>query len=249
MLKRGNAGVWGLVQRDMKLAALGSVVALIAAVPVVHAARMSNFEQSGASSAQASSDDWCREDSRELSRDRERVCEVRTFTLAAPKIVDAEAANGSLSVTGTSRRDVRILAKVVAEARSKSQATSIAADVKITTADGRVRADGPRLEQVFVNLIQNAAHALATRPGPRTLAVRSRVTGGKVTLEFADNGPGISPEAVGKIFEPFFTTKDPGLGTGLGLTVARDIVADQGGSLQVESTVGVGTTFRVILPL
>jgi hypothetical protein len=144
MLKRGNEGVWRLVQRDMKLAALGSVVALIAAVPVVHAARMSNFEQSSASSAQSSSDDWCREDSRELSRDRERVCEVRTLTLAAPKIVDAEAANGSLSVTGTSRRDVRILAKVVAEARSKSQATSIAADVKITTADGRVRADGPR---------------------------------------------------------------------------------------------------------
>jgi signal transduction histidine kinase len=111
-----------------------------------------------------------------------------------------------------------------------------------------VRADGPRLEQVFVNLIQNAAHALATRPGPRQLVVRSKVTEGQVALEFSDNGPGISPEAVGRIFEPFFTTKDPGLGTGLGLTVARDIIADHAGSLQVESTVGVGTTFRVLLP-
>jgi two-component system NtrC family sensor kinase len=63
-----------------------------------------------------------------------------------------------------------------------------------------------------------------------------------------DNGPGIPPENLEKIFEPFFTTKPPGQGTGLGLSVSRGIVEKLGGRIEVESKLGVGAKFRVILP-
>jgi signal transduction histidine kinase len=68
-------------------------------------------------------------------------------------------------------------------------------------------------------------------------------------ISFADTGEGISKENLSKIFEPFFTTKKVGQGTGLGLSVSYGIVKEHGGNIEVESTVGQGTTFTVILPL
>jgi two-component system, NtrC family, sensor kinase len=80
---------------------------------------------------------------------------------------------------------------------------------------------------------------LRTRPEPKDA----------VLVEIEDHGGGISPEHLPHIFEPFFTTKPVGEGTGLGLSVSYGIVRDHGGSLDVESTVGQGTLFRVRLPL
>ena len=71
----------------------------------------------------------------------------------------------------------------------------------------------------------------------------------KVWIEVQDNGPGIAPEILKKIFDPFFTTKDPGTGTGLGLSVSQNIIQQHGGKLEVSSTVGVGTTFTITLPI
>jgi signal transduction histidine kinase len=70
-----------------------------------------------------------------------------------------------------------------------------------------------------------------------------------VWIEVKDNGPGIAPDVLKKIFDPFFTTKDPGTGTGLGLSVSQNIIQQHGGTLTVDSTVGVGTTFRITLPI
>jgi signal transduction histidine kinase len=112
-----------------------------------------------------------------------------------------------------------------------------------------VRASPARLGQVFLNLLLNAAHALAElHPRRNRLYVRSRDEGGTVVVEIEDNGPGIPPEIMPRIFESFFTTKPPELGTGLGLPISLDIVRRSGGELSAESEPGRGAIFRVRLP-
>ena len=112
-----------------------------------------------------------------------------------------------------------------------------------------VRASAARLGQVFLNLLLNAAHALADlHPRRNRLYVRSRDEGGSVIIEIEDNGPGIPPEIMPRIFESFFTTKPPDLGTGLGLPISLDIVRRAGGDLSAESEPGRGALFRVRLP-
>ena len=108
-----------------------------------------------------------------------------------------------------------------------------------------------QLNQVFMNLMVNAAHAME---GPRgTITLRTGLgTGedvGKVWLEVADTGKGIPDDVKGRIFDPFFTTKPVGKGTGLGLSLAYGIIQKHHGRIEVESEVGMGTTFRVTLPI
>jgi two-component system, NtrC family, sensor kinase len=104
-----------------------------------------------------------------------------------------------------------------------------------------------KLNQVFLNLLINAIDACA--PGGAVEA-RTRVEQEKsIVVEIVDNGSGIKPEYRSRLFEPFFTTKPIGQGTGLGLSVSFGIVRDHGGTIEVESEVGRGSTFRVHLPL
>jgi signal transduction histidine kinase len=109
-----------------------------------------------------------------------------------------------------------------------------------------------QLEQVFVNLIANAAQAVdSTEGGKHTegrIVVETERTAEAVRISITDNGPGIPEETQNKIFDPFFTTKDVGAGTGLGLSISHDIVVRHGGSIELDSTLGQGTTFTVILP-
>jgi len=105
-----------------------------------------------------------------------------------------------------------------------------------------------QINQVFLNLVNNAAQALG--PGPGEIRITTRREGaGHVAVEVADNGKGIPPEVLPKIFDPFFTTKEVGKGTGLGLSIVYKIVEQHGGRISVDSTVGVGTRFTVVLPL
>jgi signal transduction histidine kinase len=109
-----------------------------------------------------------------------------------------------------------------------------------------IQANPGQLQQVLMNLIINAHHAM---PEGGKLAVRTgTVPGGRVYVEIEDTGIGISAEDMGRIFDPFYTTKEEGKGTGLGLSVSRNIVESHGGIIGVQSTVGVGTIFRVVLP-
>ena len=105
---------------------------------------------------------------------------------------------------------------------------------------------GSELNQVWTNLLDNAIGALGERG---TITIRTSRDGDSAVVAFSDDGPGIPQDARERIFEPFFTTKDVGLGTGLGLSTALQIVAERhGGSLTVESEPG-HTTFTVRLPL
>ena len=112
-----------------------------------------------------------------------------------------------------------------------------------------VLANEGRLFQVFLNLIVNAAHAIPEgEVDKHQIRVRGRTEGEWTIVEVSDTGAGIDPAMLDKIFEPFFTTKQNGQGTGLGLPISQGIVSDLGGRIEVASTLGVGTTFRVFLP-
>ena len=85
------------------------------------------------------------------------------------------------------------------------------------------------------------------RPGQ--IRIATSVESNSIGIEISDTGRGMAPEVLDRIFAPFFTTREVGQGTGLGLTVARDIIAAHCGTLSVESTVGKGTTFTLKLPI
>jgi PAS domain S-box-containing protein len=103
-----------------------------------------------------------------------------------------------------------------------------------------------QLNQVFLNLLVNAGHAIENK-GEITLASDRR--GDEVWISVRDTGKGIPKENLNRIFEPFFTTKPVGQGTGLGLSLAYSIVQKHQGRIEVESRVGEGSTFRVVLPI
>jgi two-component system NtrC family sensor kinase len=114
-----------------------------------------------------------------------------------------------------------------------------------------LRADPSQLQQVLLNLLNNAIDAITERHGSEggELSVQAGpAAGGRVRISVTDNGAGISPDNLKKIFTPFFTTKPPGKGTGLGLYVCYGIIEGMGGTMEVESQRGVGTTFIVHLP-
>jgi signal transduction histidine kinase len=110
-----------------------------------------------------------------------------------------------------------------------------------------VRCIAAQLNQVFMNLIVNAAHAIAER-GTITLVTRA-VDDDWVCVEISDTGSGMSEEVKRRIFEPFFTTKPVGQGTGLGLSLSFSIVQKHGGRIEVDSEIGVGTRFKVWIPV
>ena len=113
-----------------------------------------------------------------------------------------------------------------------------------------VHADRQHLREVFLNLLTNASDAM---PEGGTLTVRAKQqvleTGAPaVMIEFSDSGAGVEPEDLAKLWEPFFTTKPEGKGTGLGLPICRRTVEEHGGTIDIESLPGKGTTVRIILP-
>ena len=103
-----------------------------------------------------------------------------------------------------------------------------------------------QLNQVFMNILVNAAHAIE---GKGVITLRTFSENGNVVIEISDTGKGISPEHLSRIFEPFFTTKPVGMGTGLGLSVAYAIIKKHNGEITVDSKVGAGTRFQVCIPV
>jgi two-component system NtrC family sensor kinase len=130
-----------------------------------------------------------------------------------------------------------------------TQPTLVARNVELIAEMGEglpmVAADSDQLQQVFINLINNSLDAM---PGGGQLQVRTLRDGLNVLIELADSGEGIKDEQLDLIFEPMFTTKQ-GLGTGLGLTVVKQIITEHNGSVEVESEPGHRTMFRIRLPI
>ncbi len=111
------------------------------------------------------------------------------------------------------------------------------------------RADGHRMEQVFLNLIGNAIHAISEGSGKGNITVGLVAIDGLIRISITDDGPGIPEDVLPHIFEQFYTTKPVGKGTGLGLHICQEIVKDHGGEIRAESHTRRGTTFVVEIPV
>jgi two-component system, NtrC family, sensor kinase len=123
---------------------------------------------------------------------------------------------------------------------------NVGIDVEASANLPKVSGDVAQLQQAVVALATNAIDAM---PNGGTLTLRASCSGTRLLVQVIDTGIGIPPENMTKIFDPFFTTKDVGRGTGLGLAVCYGILSDHGGRLDVRSSVGVGTTFTITLPV
>ncbi|MBI5605342.1 MAG: GHKL domain-containing protein [Deltaproteobacteria bacterium] len=108
--------------------------------------------------------------------------------------------------------------------------------------------DSSQLQQVFLNIINNAIDAIS-KNGEIRIKTRYHSKNNEVRIEISDNGPGIPKEDIDKIFDPFYTTKEVGQGTGLGLSIVYSIIEQLGGRIMVASELGLGTTFTIYLPI
>ena len=137
--------------------------------------------------------------------------------------------------------------------RARGREVNAEVELELDSELPRVPAVEADVGRVILNLVGNACEAASERAegggGERPMVtVSTRATASAVELRVADNGTGISGDALARVFEPFFTTKDPGEGTGLGLSIAKEIVDKHHGSIDVSSEPGTGTEFTVTLP-
>jgi PAS domain S-box-containing protein len=177
----------------------------------------------------------------------------------------AEARSGAERV-GVIIRDLRTFSRAAADPTGVADVRRVLdSSVKIAQNDIRhrarlvveldaelppVAASEARLGQVFLNLLVNAVQAIPEgAPEKNVIKIVADRAGERVRVAVSDTGSGIPTEHMPRIFDPFFSTKDPGVGTGLGLSVCKSIVVALGGDIKVTSGVGVGTTFEVTLPV
>jgi signal transduction histidine kinase len=141
----------------------------------------------------------------------------------------------------------QLLQNVLPFIRSEIKSLNVDLDVKVGKDLPIIRGIPDRLQQVFLNLMTNACHAM---PKGGTLSIETRPSRdrSRVMVVVRDTGEGMPSSVRDKIFDPFFTTKQPGKGTGLGLSISYRIVKEHEGSIEVESRMGKGTTFTVTLP-
>ena len=156
---------------------------------------------------------------------------------------------------------IGLLVKEMGHLMSETLPRNIAFTYDVNVKEDTVRADHTQIHQVILNLGVNARDAMprggalgiklsnATLQQADLAGVPGTLPGGYLVIAVSDTGTGIPPEVLPRIFEPFFTTKPRGQGTGLGLSTVHGIVRSHDGFIKVQSEVGVGTTFRVYLPL
>jgi len=165
---------------------------------------------------------------------RQIVADLKTFSRADDDVP-----------TAVNLQNVIESAITIARAELRARARVVRDYVEVPPVEG---SEG-RLGQVFLNLLINAAQAIA--PGQaehNEIRIKLRAVQAHVIVEVRDTGAGIPPEMRSRIFDPFFTTKPVGEGTGLGLFVCQGIITRFGGEISVESEVGQGTTFRIVFP-
>ena len=140
-----------------------------------------------------------------------------------------------------------IIEDIVTLSAQRAKYTNVELKTRLQTDLPTVRISLSEMQQVLLNLVNNALDAIETEGGTVTLSSRS--SRGRILVEVVDDGPGIPKTDLDRICEPFFTTKPVGKGTGLGLFICYFIIKTMGGKIDVNSIVGVGTTFSISIPV
>ena len=153
-----------------------------------------------------------------------------------------------------SRVDINeIIERTLALRSYELRVENIAVDCDLAPGLPKTMADPYQLQQVILNLVINAEQALIEGRGQGHVWIRTRHLqqreGDRISIEIADDGPGIAPEIASRIFDPFFTTKPPGVGTGLGLSIVYGIIHQHGGEVSYDNQSGLGARFTVELPV
>ena len=143
----------------------------------------------------------------------------------------------------------KAIRKVLKLRAYEQKVTNIRVNTQLARDLPEIMADSFQLEQVFLNIVINTEYFMAEAHNGGTLTIVTEKAGDIVMASFADDGPGITKENLGRLFDSFFTTKEVGKGTGLGLSISREIIDAHGGRIYVESTLGKGATFIVELPV
>jgi C4-dicarboxylate-specific signal transduction histidine kinase len=141
-----------------------------------------------------------------------------------------------------------VVTQAIEMVRLDPRARSIGIEQHLGQTVGNALVRPQALQQVMINLLLNALDAIAEVPNPK-LTIKTRHSDTGCAIDVIDNGYGIKPEHMNRLFEPFFTTKPVGKGTGLGLSISYGLIQRQGGWIDVQSAVGVGTTMTIHLPL
>jgi len=143
-----------------------------------------------------------------------------------------------------------IIEKTLDLKRYRLQVNDVEVRTELEPGLPRTMLDFHRIQQVLLNLINNAEHAISENGGRAgRLFIRTTSSGGEIRIEVTDNGAGMDSKTLQRIFDPFFTTKEEGKGTGLGLSVSYGIIKEHGGRIHARSRKGEGTTFVVELPI
>lgn len=142
----------------------------------------------------------------------------------------------------------QLLESTLALLRNQLMASHVDATLEVEPDLPEIELNANQIQQVFVNLINNAAQAIAASGEGGRVTVTGRTWLDGVAVSVADDGPGMSDDIAARVFEPFFTTKPEGQGTGLGLSISQGIVKEHGGRITLETTPGAGATFTVELP-
>ncbi len=164
----------------------------------------------------------------------------------------SEIVNSLLNFSRTAPTDIgdvdlgRVITEVLSLVEHQLQKSGIAVALDSDTHVPPIRGNSGKLQQVFLNLILNARDAME---GEGRLNIRIAADSGSANIIIADTGKGIAPEHLRRIFDPFFTTKGARKGTGLGLSITYGIVEEHGGTIEVDSRLGKGTTFTLTFPL
>ena len=225
------------LKQSEKLAALGELVAGVAHELNNPLAGISAFAQLLLEEEELTDDQ--RESARLIKREADRaVSVIRDLLLFSRK-----------TGPSTGPIDFNELVQLTLRLRAYSlRSSGVVVETHLDPGLPELAGDDQKLQQVILNLIVNAEYAMR-RATTKRLVIRTAHEGDMVVAEISDTGAGMSKETLQRIFEPFFTTKPAGEGTGLGLSVSYGIIEALNGTLTVDSALGRGTTFRIVLPV